>query len=258
MPGERKGLLNLPIGLYRKCRDAMNDANTLRHRGRLVDRKHSIYEWDFSGRKIYGTLAQASGFRIEYLTGSFADFYGTDFKGKAVLDVGGYAGDTALHFLEHGASRVIIYEPVEENVAAAKLNLKQYEGRYEIHQGFVCDRAGSATASSSEKPGTHGFGLPGGRHRVEVKCIPVGSLLKEGVDYAKFDCEGCEYHLAGVSDDVLRRIPEWSIEFHLEGNMDRYRDTLNKFYSCGFECAKIVRAAPWIYVISFRKAGPGR
>jgi FkbM family methyltransferase len=254
MSGQKKGPLGLPVGLYRKCRDAMNDASTLRHRGRLADPKHSIYEWDFSGRKIYGTLAQASGFRMEYLAGSFPDFYGTDFKGKTVLDVGGYAGDSAMHFMEHGASRVIIYEPVEENVAAAKLNLRQYEGRFEIHQGFVCDRTGSAIVSSSDKPGTHGFGLTGGGHSVELKCIPVDSLLRPGIDYAKFDCEGCEYHLAGVPHEALRRIPEWSIEFHLEGNMDRYRDTLNKFYSSGFELKKIVRAAPWIYVACFRKA----
>lgn len=230
------------------------DCGLLKFRGPWVDRQHSIYEWNFSGKKVYGTADHFLSFMDEYLAGKFTNFYGRNFKGKTVLDVGGFAGDTAMHFLEHGASRVIIYEPLEQNIAAAKLNLKQYEGRYEIHKGFVCDSAESKVVSSSGKPGTGSFGLPGTKHTTHVNCIHVRDVLQQGIDYAKFDCEGCEYYLAGVGDELLKRIPEWSIEFHLEGSMERYVNTLNKFYSCGFILTKMVRVGQQAYLADFRKA----
>jgi hypothetical protein len=40
-----------------------------------------------------------------------AEFYDLDYKGKTVLDVGGFQGESAVFFSAKGAKKVIIYEP---------------------------------------------------------------------------------------------------------------------------------------------------
>ena len=57
--------------------------------------------------------------------------YDCDCKGKVVLDIGGFEGESAVYLWILGASKVVIYEPVVEHrkLYRRKYSLKQYECR---------------------------------------------------------------------------------------------------------------------------------
>ena len=65
-----------------------------------------------------------------------------DYSGKIVLDIGGYFGETAVLFYYWGASKVVIYEPVEEHLKYIRKNIEANNLNAEIHnEGIGSDRS---------------------------------------------------------------------------------------------------------------------
>ncbi|MEM5830515.1 MAG: hypothetical protein QXL82_03335, partial [Candidatus Aenigmatarchaeota archaeon] len=65
--------------------------------------------------------------------------------------------------------------------------------------------------------------------KIRVKCVSWENVLKnaikEKVDIAKVDCEGCEKFLVDVNDELIKQIPEWIIECH---SYEIAREIINK------------------------------
>jgi FkbM family methyltransferase len=161
---------------------------------------------------------------------------------KTILDIGGFIGDSALFFLQNGARKVLIYDPISENILCARHNLKKYPGKYVLNKSFVCDRNGVMEISSSVPSSSMGFGkCASGPYRIRTRCISIEKVLQKekGIDIAKFDCEGCEYDLIDVPDSLIKGIPYWSLGFHdIKKNKARFDSIVLKFKQCGFAQAR--------------------
>ncbi|MDE1870257.1 MAG: FkbM family methyltransferase [Candidatus Micrarchaeota archaeon] len=140
-------------------------------------------------------------------------------KGKKVLDIGGYTGDTAIYFALNGAKHVFALEPypyfynlARKNVLSNRLGSKitmvnAGVGRKNSH--IRVDSDADSFSSSSFKAGKR------------MKSVPIMSLgeivRKYRLDDAalKMDCEGYEYEtILESSDETLRKFSEMEIEYH--------------------------------------------
>jgi len=159
-----------------------------------------------------------------------------DYSGKTVLDVGGYVGDTAVLFWRWGAKKIIVYEPLEENLRYLRINIALNKIDAEVHQFAVCNRCGQVTINVDKGSiGTRIFGLVPGKHKFRLNGISWNEVLKEAirnnVEIAKVDCEGCEKFLLDACKDEIREIPYWVIESH---NRDTDKALVEMFSSLGF------------------------
>ncbi len=143
------------------------------------------------------------------------------FNGINVLDVGGYRGETMLLFkMDAGCEKVLVVEPVEENLEYIKENAKlnNIERDVIIIPRAVSEHTGRITIKSENPPGTTGFGHKPGVHKITLKSISWNDLLEhavqEGVSFAKVDCEGGERYLLRANPDLIKSIPYWVIEVH--------------------------------------------
>jgi FkbM family methyltransferase len=202
----------------------------IKHRERhLAD---DLYYWKLNGEKWLASLDHVHGL-YEYLNGSFETFYQCDYRGKTVLDIGGYIGDSARFFLKKGARKVIVFEPCEKNVFCMRENLKGDADAVEIICKAIAAQNGERILSSNYPEGHIGFGNREGRYQVKVQGESFTSILtSRQADIAKIDCEGNESYLLSVESSLLRRIPYWIIEVH-NGQIAYQMD--QKFLAAGFQ-----------------------
>lgn len=163
-----------------------------------------------------------------------------DFRGKRVLDVGGFIGDTAVYFVESGAREVVTVEPLFHEVLAENVRLNGVEERVTVVKGAFSNTGGTTTVhldenwagASSEFVGQ----FRGGGKAISVPNVPTKEFFKEfgTFDVAKVDCEGCEYR---VLWDVLENVAEGAVvEFHFWNDemKSQYSRMLAKLRSGGY------------------------
>lgn len=155
-----------------------------------------------------------------------------DYRGKVVLDVGGFYGETAVLFYALGAKRVVVYEPVEENVRCIRENLRRNGLEAEVHGEGMGARDGSARVRYDIV--TSSFGLRGfGSREREIRLRAAEKIIRESVaDIAKIDCEGYESALLSVPNGVIRLIPRYIVEAHSPAVREAL---LRKFRSAGYD-----------------------
>lgn len=178
--------------------------------------------------------------------------YENDYRGKVVLDVGGFEGESAAYFWIKGAKKVIVYEPVPENVEMIKKNVALNGINAEIHQAGIADEDGTQVINYDEID--PGFGLASkGKNSIEIGTGDVSKVIDEsGADIAKFDCEGAEISLVGVPKEILEKVPFYIIEVH----SSKLRNAiLDKFHNSGFTLAEeVTKSKPQgISVLQFKK-----
>lgn len=160
-----------------------------------------------------------------------------DFKGKTVLDVGGYVGDTAVLFHSLGARKIIIYEPVEEHIPIIRKNVELNHIDAEILNLGVGMEKGTMEIPY-EKLGC-GFGRETVGQGAKKKTIVLQDvrsvILGSHADIAKFNCEGCEEAIIPLDNETIRQIPVYIIETHGD---DLDRRLLERFREAGYELAR--------------------
>ena len=222
------------------------------NRGKIVDSKYQIYEWNVNGQKYYANYEQANSLLSEYVVGEFDQIYGDEIRGKRILDIGGFIGDTARYYLDNGAEYVDIYEPIEANMAAMKKNLEDYSiSKYKINTKGVSKDEGVLEIYTDSEPGRSDFGTSTkpGEKKYSIQCTSFDRVLEENnYDIAKVDCEGCEIGLANLDDKMLRRIKTWIIETHNEEIDKQVVETFNR---CGFEHAEMKKVNDGVRIIKF-------
>lgn len=136
--------------------------------------------------------------------------YPIEVKGKNVLDIGAYKGETAVWFKMMGAKNIVLYEPMKENLSILRLNLVANQIRAEIHEEGISDHDGEAdirvSGSSVRKLG---------HEMLRVKVRNVSEVLQNSkCDIAKIDCEGAEINLIKVDGRILRLLDGYEVECH--------------------------------------------
>ncbi len=94
---------------------------------------NSVQGWSFSKFRIDMIKSEMPDWQRHYLS--------IDLHGKIVLDVGAGEGETAMFFLNHGASKVVCIESCPEAYKYLSLNQKAYpdritaiESKFELNQ----------------------------------------------------------------------------------------------------------------------------
>jgi FkbM family methyltransferase len=155
-------------------------------------------------------------------------YYGRDFRGKVVFDVGISSGNSSIFFARMGAAKVIGLEPFPESLALAQKNiatnkledvittlplaLSSTAGEGVLH--FSGDRPNVSALTPTASSNNYSFDMS-----IPVETTTIGILLSqfspEGIDFLKLDCEGGEYDIIrSLSREVLGKIKVIVMEFH--------------------------------------------
>jgi FkbM family methyltransferase len=192
-----------------------------------LHRENGLYHLKNNEMELFGSLSILYCIQ-EIRRGDYA----CDCKGKVVLDVGGFEGESAVYFWSKGAKKVIIYEPVLVHLELINKNVKLNHIEAEIHNSGIGEKDGTKIIQYSEKDS--GFGLlDEGPNRLEIKITEVSKVIEEsGAEIAKFDCEGAEECLVNVPVEILQKVDYYMIEVH---SPSIRRNILGKFEQAGFK-----------------------
>ena len=140
-------------------------------------------------------------------------------KGRFVLDIGGYIGDTALYFIAKGAKRVIAYEafPYSYNIALNNVIQNNLRDRIEMNNCAVGGVDSYITIdpdyinNNESKAISQNYG-------VKIPIISLKTIVKK-YDIngwaLKMNCEGCEYDVFENTDlNTLRKFSEIYMHYH--------------------------------------------
>lgn len=151
-----------------------------------------------------------------------------DVKGRTVVDIGAYVGDTAIYYaVAGGAKKVYAIEPVRSLFEIAKKNVRLNGLSDKIHvlKLAVAGRGGGHVTISD------GFGYSAEKG---VSTVSLDSLVKK---YAithgalKVDCEGCEYDIfRHVSSETLKCFDAINVEYH-----HGHKDIVERLKKEGYE-----------------------
>jgi len=105
-----------------------------------------------------------------------------------LVDGGGYTGDTTMIFIDKvkNFNKVYLFEPMVENMQIAKNNLEKYANIEFINAGIsnfngdVFFNGNDASSAISESGSS------------KIKVCSLDSIIKQKVDFIKFDIEGAE------------------------------------------------------------------
>jgi len=158
--------------------------------------------------------------------------YDYDYKGKVVLDVGGFEGESGVFFWSKGAKKVVIYEPVLEHLKFIQENASLNKMNAEIHGEGIGEKDGEITVSYDQSDNCFGLKTEESTNKMSIKIKDVTKAIAESnADIAKIDCEGAEISLIKVPKQTLRKLEYVMIEAHSA----QIREALiSKFKDSGF------------------------
>ncbi|BBL45433.1 FkbM family methyltransferase [Nanobdella aerobiophila] len=162
-------------------------------------------------------------------------------KDKVVLDIGAYVGDSSIYFIRRGAKKVYTYEAVKDiyNTLVKNIELNNLQDKIiPINKGIDCNKGENYININYSATG-----LEVGNEKIET--IPIKDAFeeiynKEGEFVAKIDCEGCEYSLLCLPDNILKYSKEYVIEIHGSPQL-----LISKFLRNGYKVKRIDRDNKW-------------
>ena len=161
-------------------------------------------------------------------------------RGKVVVDVGAFVGDSSIYFALRGARRVYAIEPhpgaYAEMIENIKLNNME-------------DKIIPINAALGSKPGKikipninvyntidayHG---PGSNGDIEVQMITLEQLIRDynvEPEVLKMDCEGCEFDIILNDYEHVKLFDELGFEYHerVGHKLTELLSKLNNDYEC--------------------------
>lgn len=134
---------------------------------------------------------------------------------RIVVDIGSNIGISALYFLTRRPDvHCVLFEPVPQNVERLRENLAGFEGRWDLHEAAVADRAGTLPFVTEPTGRYGGLDRDGATSdTIEVIVEHVNDALDrvlaehDRIDVLKLDTEGSEAAtVRAIRPDILARI----------------------------------------------------
>ena len=141
-------------------------------------------------------------------------------KGKVVVDIGAYIGDSAIYFALRGAKRVIAIEPHPEafREMIENIRLNNLEGIIIPVNAGLASRPGEICIENVDvKRAAVIYHKPGGCGTL-VPAITLADVIEGyAINYSailKMDCEGCEYDVMLNDYKHISIFKELLFEYH--------------------------------------------
>lgn len=141
-------------------------------------------------------------------------------RGRDVVDVGAYNGDTAIYFAFKGARHVYAFEPYPYSYRLARRNVmaNSLGSKITMINAGCGSRRGSIKIKAEYIKGLAGSAMKATDSGKKIPIVPLSYVVdKYKLKNAalKVDCEGCEYDIIlKSSDETLRRFSKILIEYH--------------------------------------------
>ena len=187
--------------------------------------------FSLNGRKLKLRAGAAAQIASEFYYGKHA-FIGV--KGKDVVDVGAYVGDSPLYYIFAGRARhVYAFEPyrryfdladkvVKDNGLSSRITMFKYAVAGTDSIGFINEESDDFVVSNK-----------GGSGSKKVSSISLDTIVKKlklRNAALKVDCEGCERGIfASVSSNALKSFDVIHVEYHYG-----YRDVVERLRAEGY------------------------
>ena len=198
---------------------AQRELNRLRY-GNVRHTKNVLETTLFGKRMLYYyNSPKIFGGSVESNLSMEKDYNELNVKGRDVVDIGAYIGDTAIGFVFKGAKHVYAFEPFSIPYAIAVRNVrlnKLSKNITVLKEACGCEPTGSDLCVKPEN---------------KSKVTTLYKIVhRYGLHDAvlKLDCEGCEYNLILNSDGkTLRAFKHIFIEYH-HGYLDLKRKLVDE------------------------------
>jgi FkbM family methyltransferase len=156
-------------------------------------------------------------------------------KGKEVVDVGAYLGDSAIYFAINEAKHVYAFEPYPFSckIAIENIKLNNLERKITLLNEAVGQESKIIYVDENYR-NTADEDLKEFRKGKKIKVTTLKEIVKRfGLKNAvlKMDCEGCEYcSILNTPNEILRNFEQIIIEYHYG-----YLNLKKKLEEVGFE-----------------------
>lgn len=177
--------------------------------------KHFVYRH----QRINYSIAGYNSPETMFSTFIFEDWSWLNVKGKIVVDIGGYIGDTAIYFISRGALKVISIEPFPWSckLAIENIRINNLSDRVEIINAVVGQKDSFVTIDPNYENSNVSTVIASDAG-VKVPIVELATIVeKYGIKNGslKVNCEGCEYELFENSTiDTIRSFSDIQIHYH--------------------------------------------
>lgn len=191
--------------------------------------------------------------------------YGNVPEGSLVIDIGANIGVYSIFASIAKNAKIFAFEPVSENFAMLKENVKLNSlegkihafnlgiaGKEEERKIFLGDSPFHSFLPQDDSPFNALYKSGKSQNYLEISCISLKDVFDRNkiisCDILKMDCEGAEYEiLYNFPDEYFKRIKEIRMEYHNhKGNEKNSGDQLEKFLSSkGFKIEKKKESSPF-------------
>ncbi|PLC68757.1 hypothetical protein B7L70_01990 [Vulcanisaeta sp. EB80] len=175
----------------------------------------------------------------------YGDYEPLNVKGKIVIDVGAFVGDSAIYFALRGAKRIIAIEPHPGAFAEMldNIRLNNLESVIIPINAGLASRPGKICIGNIGVEATSGIYHGPGDCPNAIPAVTLGELMDRfgiGPNDAvlKMDCEGCEHDVILNDYEHVRLFRELILEYH--SNANKLLKVLSKDYRCDVRGIKIL------------------
>lgn len=161
-------------------------------------------------------------------------------KGKQVVDIGGFNGDSAISFAIRGARKVYVYEANPVLIPLIKYNLKEngVDQKVEVFKNLVGRNLGKSSNVYIDDQNMVSLSKQhiAGKLKIPIQKITLDKIvtknrIKDGS--LKMDVEGAEYAIIeSASIPTLQSFKQIQVDFHKNGS----QKLVKKLSKAGFKC----------------------
>ncbi len=164
-----------------------------------------------------------------------------DVKGRTVIDVEAFVGDSTIYFALRGAKKVVAIEPhpgaYQEMIENIRMN-NLMEKIIPVNAGLASKPGAVAVEDVDVDATARKYHGPG---RGAIRAVTLEQVVRDyGVepDVLKMDCEGCEYDVVINDYEHVRRFKEIILEHH--GDPAPLLNMLRRDFDCYLLTGNIV------------------